>query len=755
MPTLTPRIRQPSLVTSTRLTRRHTTRRRLTPLLPPLLIRALQLALVLLVFYAEVLTFRFTSRGFFGLAGGCKWDDSPSVRGKVWDGSLAGGGGRWLRDDRWLRAKQEGRREGQPFHVLVLADPQILDMHSYKREGRSWVLRKLGVWVTDMFARKAWRAALGSRGKGGGKTDAVMWLGDLLDNTLEAVEPREHAAYIHRFHLLFPLPRASISSFSPLSSSSSSSSSSRALVPPIPSIVIPGNHDLGLHSPSSSLAAYHRERFTSAFGPTFGEREWNGWRVVWIDSMAVLEEEFWRGDGGQFREMKSWLEGLGKDSPTQPTVLLTHIPLFRPEGTSCGRERESSRPIRQGAGRNYQNEMGERETRWVVERVRPTLVFSGDDHDACVIQHSFKSPLDNVTPVVETTVKAFSMAMGVRRAGYHLLSLYAPLPPSSSIPSPSPDEDGPTAVSYTYTSTPCLLPDQLGTYLHLYLPLFGSFLLFFLVPKGAVVLRGFLGRRREGKRRKAEALEIGLPGHGRKTSRSGRGGMRSAAEDDVSADEEEALRHPGLVGGVTLSHLDGVRSPPHGRGRGEYVFDADEEDEEEEGGVGAARGGVKEGVLPFSHPASPPTGHVRRVSRVWLWEGEGEGGSGRLSPSSSSSLPASLPSSSPHSPSSAFSPSSLLSALLDRLLLSLSSNPLLAPLSRVLFRPVLRSLRSVWRKALAPLLLPLTGVSRSFGGLRGRGGEWGRAVGEAVEEVGEVAGPAVGVWVVVGVWYSL
>lgn len=124
-------------------------------------------------------------------------------------------------------------------------------------------------------------------------------------------DPRRHLAYVHRFHRAFPLPRASTSSFSTLSRQAYAASSH--LIPPIQSVVVPGNHDLGLHSPSSSLASYARERFTEAFGPTWGEREWNGWSIVWVDAMALLEPEFIRGDiGGEYAEMRQWLEDLGE-----------------------------------------------------------------------------------------------------------------------------------------------------------------------------------------------------------------------------------------------------------------------------------------------------------------------------------------------------------------------------------------------------------------------------------------------------------
>ncbi|GAA6041730.1 hypothetical protein JCM8097_008302 [Rhodosporidiobolus ruineniae] len=747
----TPTIRKPSTFSSS-LSRRPR-RKPLTPPLPPRALLALRVVLVALVLWFELGTFRAHSSGFFGL-GGCKWDDSPSVSGRVWDGSFAlassrgGEKGGWVADDRWKVASQDGARAGRPFHVLVAADPQLLDMRSYP--GRSWILRKVGVWITDLYARKSWRAVLGSRGTGGTGLDAVVWLGDLLDNGLDAVDQREHASYIHRFHLLFPLPRASTSSFSALSRSSASSSSAR-LVPPLPAIVLPGNHDLGLHSPSSSLAAYHRERFAEAFGPTWGEREWNGWRVVWVDAMALLEEEFWTGEGGQFVEMRGWLEAMGRDahSPSSPpTVLLTHIPLFRPENTPCGRTRESRRPIHQGAGRNYQNELGERETEWLVEKVGPTVVYSGDDHDACVIRHPFVSPLDGTTPVVETTVKAFSMAMGVRSPGYSLLSLYPGLPSSTSPSSPIVDPDAP--VSYTYTQTACLLPDQLGIYLHVYLPLFALVLLAFLVPKTATAARASLSRRRN--RRVASALANGLPttaasaipaGHARTGSKSR---LQRAAEEDVALEEAEA-QYPGLVGG--LAYGDSAASPG-----GSVLFDQASDD-----GLSDLEGEI----LPLSNPgsgASTPvimeghgrgaSGHVRRVSRVWLWEGTAR-------PSSSSS--SSVPSSPPNGPSLAGAShvharrrsSSAVVRVAHLAIDRLASNSLLAPLARAVLRPVFRLVRGVWRKVLAPVLVLVGGVK----GLRGRGGAAGQVVEETVDEVVAVAGWPVGVWVALAVWYSI
>jgi hypothetical protein len=91
-------------------------------------------------------------------------------------------------------------------------------------------------------------------------------------------------------------------------------------------------------------------------------------------------------------------------------------------------------------------------------------VGSGDDHDYCDYTHT---GLIGDTIVREVTVRfashahysssisryyrSFSMAMGVRRPGFQLLSL-SPSPPSSR-------------------TTPCLLPDQIAVYLRIYVPL--------------------------------------------------------------------------------------------------------------------------------------------------------------------------------------------------------------------------------------------------------------------------------------------
>lgn len=72
--------------------------------------------------------------------------------------------------------------------------------------------------------------------------------------------------------------------------------------------------------------------------------------------------------------------------------------------------------------------------------------------------------------IKESTIKAFSMAMGVRRPGYHLLSIYPPFSPI--VPATKDESEKKTEdikiEEPIYTQTNCELPDQLGIWINIY-----------------------------------------------------------------------------------------------------------------------------------------------------------------------------------------------------------------------------------------------------------------------------------------------
>ncbi|KAH9813423.1 Metallo-dependent phosphatase-like protein [Melampsora americana] len=329
------------------------------------------------------------------------------------------------------------------FNLLIIADPQLPSI-PYSYPTRPYLLQAISIQIINQFIRKSWRLLIRIR-----KPDAIIFLGDLLDGGVATVDQSEYEAYLRTFRHTFPIP-------------DSLTESDRV-------IHLAGNHDLGLapwtNSSNSNLA---RERFTQNFQPgkLSGHTEWGNHSIIWIDAIGLIEEEKLRRQNGDEKvesPVKGFIEKLNGPDTLLPKVLFTHVPLWRPEGTSCGPLRESRREIHQGSGKNYQNEITEELSKSVLEKIQPTIVFSGDDHDYCDVIHTIPSTsYANPSPssIHEISVKSFSMGMGIQRPGYQLLSLSNP-----SRFDKLPEKD-------TTFDTSCILPNQIKTYTHLYVPLF-------------------------------------------------------------------------------------------------------------------------------------------------------------------------------------------------------------------------------------------------------------------------------------------
>ena len=142
-----------------------------------------------------------------------------------------------------------------------------------------------------------------------------------------------------------------------------------------------------------------------------------------------------------------------------PTILLTHVPLYRPPDTDCGPLRERNHAIPVEAGYQYQNVLTPSVSEDIISKLgtkQVTQVYSGDDHDYCKVEHSVSTGR-----VREVTVKSMSWAMGVRRPGFLAVSLHNPV------------ELGVLGVSTgdrdinrgTVQDHLCLLPDQLAIFI--------------------------------------------------------------------------------------------------------------------------------------------------------------------------------------------------------------------------------------------------------------------------------------------------
>ena len=161
-----------------------------------------------------------------------------------------------------------------------------------------------------------------------------------------------------------------------------------------------------------------------------------------------------------------------------PSVVLTHVPLFRASGTPCGPLRERFPPsktnsnggeslekddrnaIKVQAGIQYQNVLTPEISKEVIEGVGDVeYIFSGDDHDYCDVVH--RGYTSRTGGIREITVKSMSWAMGVRKPGFLMLSLWNPVD-TAGRPTGSSASAGSSVTIQTHL---CLLPDQLGIFI--------------------------------------------------------------------------------------------------------------------------------------------------------------------------------------------------------------------------------------------------------------------------------------------------
>ncbi|KAI8641181.1 Metallo-dependent phosphatase-like protein [Parasitella parasitica] len=281
--------------------------------------------------------------------------------------------------------------------LMLVADPQMTDDNSYDRP---YIIMQLTKFYSELYMkRNFYRLHRAIR-----PTDTVI-LGDLMDNGRDW-DDNKYAAEVDRFRRIFP---------------------SKAYY-------MVGNHDVGF---GNGIQKHSLERFQRHFGPTSYTFEKYGFVFVILDTVSLSSRDpIIRADS------LSMLESLGANTSiaARPKILMTHVPLFRSPDQTCGPHRQSaSQTIANRAGYQYQNLVEEDLTRFILNKVDPVAVFSGDDHDYCKVVHQF----GNNHTAIEITVPTFSMAQGVRNPG--AMTLYI--------------DNGQLIAGL------CWLPDQIGLFL--------------------------------------------------------------------------------------------------------------------------------------------------------------------------------------------------------------------------------------------------------------------------------------------------
>ncbi|KAF2132533.1 hypothetical protein P153DRAFT_332833 [Dothidotthia symphoricarpi CBS 119687] len=420
-----------------------------------------------------------------------------------------------------------------PHRLIFIADPQLVDPHTYP--GRPWPLNPLAMEYTDLYMRRVY-----SRLQTVLYPDTVMFLGDLFDggrewSTRTTRSPeKEYRQYgddywlkeYNRFGKIF------LNHWGDGGMQSRPGQPGRKIISSLP-----GNHDLGF---ARGVQVGVRNRFNAYFGDGNRIDILGNHTFVSIDSVSLSAlgqdspnqvEDLWRPTKTFLenakvqkhrlvqRELrtqmglkpypafphtvipaqdlpKATLPHSNADVHDFPTILLSHVPLYRPPGTPCGplRERHPPSPgnpdtddrnaIAVRGGYQYQNVLNRELTAEIAQKIGDVrYAFSGDDHDYCELVHrGYASP---GTGIREITVKSVSWAMGVRLPGVVLASLWNPV-----------DEQGKSVAAdparKTVQTKLCLLPDQIGTFIR-YGVLFGITLVA-LVCRAALVAGGVLSK---------------------------------------------------------------------------------------------------------------------------------------------------------------------------------------------------------------------------------------------------------------------
>ena len=402
-----------------------------------------------------------------------------------------------------------------------------MDPHTYP--GRPWPLSALTVRYTDLYMRKSFQQIQATLAP-----DSVLFLGDLFDGGREWSagagsddERDQHDKRWKKYDTGFWLKeyrRFSKIFFDPWlhggANGQAGQQKSRKVI-----AGLPGNHDLGL---GNGIRIPVRKRFQAYFGngnridvignhtfvsldtvslsakdqinPRTGEEgiaeEHQHRTEIWepverflhttktekartiARELRVLhglpENELLDHDILDLDDPRAHTIPVESDSSTEiPSIVLTHVPLYRDPGTPCGPLRERFPPakptadgvtspdkddansIRVQAGVQYQNVLTTAVSREIIDFVGDVShVFSGDDHDYCDVVH--RGYTSKSRGIREITVKSISWAMGVRKPGFLLLSLWNPV-----------DQEGISTgpADTTIQTQLCLLPDQLSIFI--------------------------------------------------------------------------------------------------------------------------------------------------------------------------------------------------------------------------------------------------------------------------------------------------
>lgn len=261
-----------------------------------------------------------------------------------------------------------------------MADPQLVDNHTYPSYYPAFLT--LTKHTSDEYMRRHFRYLSKVL-----KPDSVIFLGDYQDNGRSTTDEYYEKELV-RFHRIFQnynLVENFVTN-------------------------LPGNHDIGW---KNGIKKHSLERFEKSYGVAKPYEIFNT-QFIPLNTLALANTE----DESIYGPPRKILQQIAEEDINKPKVLLTHVPLYRDKSESCGplREADSFPYI---AGYQYQSVLDPDVSKEILTKIKPNLIFSGDDHDYCFVKHH----LPNDKSVAEFTVKSISMTMGVHYPAVQLLTI--------------------------------------------------------------------------------------------------------------------------------------------------------------------------------------------------------------------------------------------------------------------------------------------------------------------------------------------
>lgn len=393
----------------------------------------------------------------------------------------------------------------------MLADPQILDPYSFMMTDKysAQLKREMG----DQYMRRAFETLLDDI-----DPDAIIFMGDLFDGGREwatgsTESPFKKLRKYRESYWKDEFIRFGNIFFEPLKKARPGQSprlgGRRKVL-----AGLPGNHDIGI---GLGVNGPVLDRFVAHFGDSNRVDVLANHTFVSVDtaSLSAVESHYRKRLGHIYNTPLQFLENVNStinsaverelawmynpvgerhkfpfgvhnlsSAPAQikqdkaivasnvklPTVLLSHVPLYRDPEVACGPLREKVSHIEPGfnyqnsimvrGGYQYQNVLTHGLSRMVTQKIGDVkYAFSGDDHDYCEVLHDrYQSATGKIQ---EVTIKSFSMNMGVRRPGFMMLSIWNPLDEIDGKLQANQD----TVLKDTLQVHLCHMPDQISTYL--------------------------------------------------------------------------------------------------------------------------------------------------------------------------------------------------------------------------------------------------------------------------------------------------